>query len=143
MKLTNTKALEIAISILESENTPYDQTIHQYPIEEIAAKLETIKGSMSKKATSKKATEKQEENEKYKELIVEYLKTLNPEEKVPCSQIAEAIPEFANMSNQKVTGLIRGLTESGIVGKEDCKGKKVYFLKTDEAEIETEEEDAE
>jgi len=79
---------------------------------------------LNKKAGSKKMTKTQEANVGIKAQIVEALKGF--ENGATVTEILGASENFAGMSNQKVTALLRQLVESGEVVKTVDK-KKAFF----------------
>ena len=74
---------------------------------------------------SSKPTEKQEANMEIKDTIVDYLGTY--EEGVTVTHLMENVPEFADLSNQKLSALLRQLREEQIVKSEKGKGGVTLF----------------
>ena len=74
---------------------------------------------------SKKPTKAQEENEKYKALILEFL---TDKDGVTCTDILKNIPALSEFSNQKISALLRQLRLAGKVTVEDVKGKSLFRL---------------
>lgn len=74
---------------------------------------------------NKKPTKAQEENEKYKKLILEFLAS---QDGVTCTDIIKTVPEFAEFSNQKVSALMRQLGLAGKVVKGEVKGRAMFYL---------------
>jgi hypothetical protein len=74
---------------------------------------------------SSKPTEKQEANMEIKDTIVEYLGTC--EEGVTVTHLMKNVPEFADLSNQKLSALLRQLREEQIVKSEKGKGGVTLF----------------
>ena len=82
---------------------------------------------LSKKSSSKKPTKVQVENESIKETILEVLGEI-----APATATMIAIDPRVNVSNQKVTALLRQLIESGDVVKATEKGKSLFSLAVEE-----------
>lgn len=83
---------------------------------------------LAKKNSSgeKKMTKTQEENEGFKQSIVDYLATCA--EPVTCATIHKAIPEFGDYSIQKTSALLRQLKLDGKVATSESKGKTLFAL---------------
>jgi hypothetical protein len=82
---------------------------------------------LSRKSSSKKPTKTQVENESIKETILEVLG-----EVAPATATMIAIDPRVNVSNQKVTALLRQLIKSGDVVKATEKGKSLFSLATED-----------
>lgn len=82
---------------------------------------------LSKKSSSKKPTKVQVENESIKNTILEVLGEI-----APATATMIAIDPRVNVSNQKVTALLRQLIESGDVVKATEKGKSLFSLTVEE-----------
>jgi predicted ArsR family transcriptional regulator len=78
---------------------------------------------LSKKSSSKKPTKTQVENEGIKDVILEVLG-----EVAPATATMIATDPRVNVSNQKVSALLRQLIESGDVVKATEKGKSLFSL---------------
>lgn len=78
---------------------------------------------LSKKSSSKKPTKTQVENEGIKDVILEVLG-----EVAPATATMIATDPRVNVSNQKVSALLRQLIESGDVVKVTEKGKSLFSL---------------
>ena len=79
-------------------------------------------------AKSDKPTAKQTENEGYKDAILDYL-TDHSDEKFTITDLWKNIPELAenpNMSNQRISSLVRQLLLENLVVREEIK-RKAYF----------------
>lgn len=74
---------------------------------------------------SSKPTEKQEANMEIKDTIVEYLGSCK--EGVTVTHLMKNVPEFADLSNQKLSALLRQLREEQIVKSEKGKGGVTLF----------------
>ena len=81
--------------------------------------------ALNKKTSSKKPTEVQIANEGLKAKIVEVLSTLG---KGTVSEIMKADAELAELSNQKVTALLRPLVAEGKVVKSVDKKKAIFSI---------------
>ena len=124
-KMTNVKALEMAIKVLSEDN--------QY--NEVVEKLQKMLETANKKVTSRKPTATQAENEVLKKAIVEYLTSTG--EKMTVSEMMKKIPELANLSNQRVTSLVTALyskdhPENRVIERAMDKRKAVFFIPEDE-----------
>lgn len=80
---------------------------------------------LSRKSGSKKPTKTQVENEGIKDTIVEVLGEI-----APATATMIATDPRVNVSNQKVSALLRQLIESGEVVKATDKGKSLFSLAT-------------
>lgn len=110
-KMTNVKAL---IFVKENCELP----------EDVSAKIDAMIVSFEKKAANKKATKTQEENAGIKEVIKSVLTT----EGVTVSEIQTKDAALANLSNQKISALLRQMIESGDVVKTIDKKKSFFSL---------------
>lgn len=128
-KMTNTKALEMAIKAL-SENES---------MKEVVEKLEKMLETTKKKSTTRKPTATQAENEELKKAIVSYLDTTG--KRMTVSEMMKEIPELANLSNQRVTSLVTALyskdhPENRVVERAMDKRKAVFFIpENEESEV--------
>jgi hypothetical protein len=97
----------------------------EFSKEEIVAKLsEMIDGLDKKVAGEKKLTEQQIANLGYKTDILAYLADGQAK---TATEILKGIPTFpADMSNQRVSQLLRQLILDGKVSKETIKGKTLF-----------------
>lgn len=80
---------------------------------------------LSRKSGSKKPTKTQVENEGIKDTIVEVLGEI-----APATATMIATDPRVNVSNQKVSALLRQLIENGDVVKATDKGKSLFSLAT-------------
>ena len=124
-KMTNTKALEMAIKVL-SENESMN---------EVVEKLEKMLETTKKKSTTRKQTATQKENEDLKKAIVSYLDTTG--KRMAVSEMMKEIPELADLSNQRVTSLVTALyskdhPENRVIERSMDKRKAVFFIPEDE-----------
>ena len=112
-KMTYVKALEIAIKAVEDNK-------------EVAEKLEALKESISKKnSAERKPTATQKANEGYKEAILSFMEV---GKKYTISELMKEVVELADLSNQRVSALVRQLKDSGLVERTEEK-RKAYFSK--------------
>lgn len=124
-KMTNTKALEMAIKAL-SENESMN---------EVVEKLEKMLETTKKKSATRKPTATQAENEVLKKAIASYLDTTG--KRMTVSEMMKEIPELADLSNQRVTSLVTALyskdhPENRVIEREMDKRKAVFFIPEDE-----------
>ena len=112
-KMTYVKALEIAMKSVEDNKEVYE-------------KLEALKESISKKnSAERKPTATQKANEGYKEAIISFMEV---GKKYTISELMKSVVEIADLSNQRVSALVRQLKESGLVERTEEK-RKAYFSK--------------
>ena len=99
--------------------------------EEAVDFIEHEVGLLAKKNSgeNKKQTKTQQENEDYKELILEFLATL-PDDKagVTCTEIIKGVTEFESFNPQKISPLVRQLMAADKVTKTEVKGKALFRL---------------
>jgi hypothetical protein len=81
---------------------------------------------LNNKSVNKKPTERQIENEKFKELIFEYF--CHCEGHKTIKEIQAAIPELANLSNQRMTHLLSNMVINGKLEKEYEKKTPYYSI---------------
>ena len=111
-KITNVKALEF---VLANANLP----------KEYAEKIEKMKAQFEKKnSAEKKPTATQVANEGIKNVILETL----GEKSMTITEMQKANSELAELSNQKISALLKQMTENGSVKREEIK-RKAYFSK--------------
>lgn len=117
-KMTYAKALDSVISTLADG--------------EVKDKLVALKNSISKKnSANRKPTATQKANADYKVAI---LNGMESGKAYTISELIKAIPEIAELTNQRVSALVRQMVEAGSVIRSEVK-RKAYFTK---AEVETE-----
>lgn len=121
-KMTNSKALAF---VLGMEGIPSD----------VREKLVNIKASIDKKnSAERKPTATQTENVGLKSAILEGMESGKA---YTIGDLMKAIPELADLTNQRVSALVRQLKDDGLVVREEIK-RKAYFTKvevdTDEVE---------
>ena len=120
-KMTNSKALAF---VLGMEGIP----------SEVREKLVNIKASIDKKnSAERKPTATQTENVGLKSAI---LVGMESGKAYTIGDLMKEIPELADLTNQRVSALVRQLKDEGLVTREEIK-RKAYFTKV-EVETETE-----
>ena len=96
------------------------------------AYLENELALIEKKAANKKSTKTQEENKGIKSVILDTLASIGSG---TITDIQNANSDLAELSNQKVSALVRQLVETGDVVKTTDKKKSIFSLATvDEVE---------
>ena len=112
-KMTYVKALEIAMKAVEDNK-------------EVTEKLTALKESISKKnSAERKPTATQKANEEYKKAILSFMEV---GKKYTISELIKEVVELADLSNQRVSALVRQLKDSGLVERTEEK-RKAYFSK--------------
>ena len=97
--------------------------------QEIREKLEALKASVEKKNSSeRKPTATQTANEGFKEAI---LCNISASEKYTITELIKAVPEIAELSNQRVSAIVRQMVESGSLVREELKRKAYFSLPVD------------
>lgn len=120
-KMTNSKALAF---VLGMEGIPTD----------VREKLVNIKASIDKKnSAERKPTATQTENVGLKVAILEGMESGKA---YTIGDLMKEIPALADLTNQRVSALVRQLKDEGLVTREEIK-RKAYFTKV-EVETETE-----
>ena len=110
-KMTYVKALEIAIANVDGE---------------VKEKLEALKTSIAKKnSAERKPTATQTANAGFKVAILEFLSEGG---KHTITDIMKVCGAVADLSNQRVSAIVRQMIESGDVVREEIK-RKAYFSK--------------
>lgn len=121
-KMTNSKALAF---VLGMEGIPTD----------VREKLVNIKASIDKKnSAERKPTATQTENVGLKVAILEGMESGKA---YTIGDLMKEIPALADLTNQRVSALVRQLKDDGLVVREEIK-RKAYFTKV-EVETDTEE----
>lgn len=116
-KMTNSKALAFVLN-MEGVELPAD----------VREKLTNIKASIDKKnSAERKPTATQTENVGLKSAIVEGMESGKA---YTISELMKAIPELADLTNQRVSALVRQLKDEGKVTREEIK-RKAYFTKVE------------
>lgn len=113
-KMTNVKAIDFVLT--NCSNLP----------EDVVAKLSAMKVSFEKKSSAeRKPTPTQMENQGHKEAI---LNALSSGEKMTITDLMKAVPELGELSNQRVSAIVRQLTLSGEVVRTEDKRKAFFSL---------------
>ena len=111
-KMTNVKALAYVLENCELTT-------------EVKEKLEKMKVQFEKKnSAEKKPTATQIANEGIKNIILETLS----EKSMTITEMQKSNSELAELSNQKISALLKQMTESGSIKREEIK-RKAYFSK--------------
>ena len=119
-KMTYAKALDSVIATLADG--------------EVKEKLVALKASISKKnSANRKPTATQTANEGYKTAI---LNGMESGKAYTITELIKAVPEIAELTNQRVSAIVRQMVEVGSVIRTEEK-RKAYFTK---AEVEVEDE---
>ena len=111
-KMTYVKALEIAIATVDNA--------------EVKDKLTALQASIAKKnSAERKPTATQTANEGFKVAI---LNGMEDGKGYTITDLMKSITEIADLSNQRVSAIVRQMVESGDVIREEIK-RKAYFTK--------------
>ena len=109
-KMTYVKALEIAITTVDNE--------------EVKTKLTALQASIAKKNSAvRKPTATQTANAGFKVAIENGMEL---GKKYTITDLIKNISELADLSNQRVSAIVRQMVESGTVVREEIK-RKAYF----------------
>lgn len=125
-KMTNSKALAHVLTL----ELPAD----------VREKIVNIKASIDKKnSAERKPTATQTENVGLKKAI---LIGMADGKAYTIGDLMKSVPELADLTNQRVSALVRQLKDEGLVTREEIK-RKAYFTKvaTEVEEIEVEDEE--
>ena len=115
-KMTNSKALAF---VLANAELPTD----------VREKIENIKASIDKKnSAERKPTATQTENVGFKTAI---LNGMESGKAYTIGDLMKAIPEIADLTNQRVSAIVRQLKDDGLVIREEGK-RKAYFTKVED-----------
>ena len=115
-KMTNSKALAF---VLANAELPTD----------VREKIENIKASIDKKnSAERKPTATQTENVGFKTAI---LNGMESGKTYTIGDLMKAIPEIADLTNQRVSAIVRQLKDDGLVTREEVK-RKAYFTKVED-----------
>lgn len=126
MKLTKKVALSYAVAVLTDPNLETDAgSEFEFSHGEIVAKLTEMIDGLDKKSTGeKKLTDQQVANLGYKSDILAYLADGQAK---TATEILKEIPTFPkDMSNQRVSQLLRQLILDGKMSKDIVKGKAMF-----------------
>lgn len=114
-KMTNSKALAYVLANCE---VPTD----------VKEKLENIKASIDKKnSAERKPTATQTENAGFKTAILDGMESGKA---YTIGDLMKAIPEISDLTNQRVSAIVRQLKDDGLVIREEIK-RKAYFTKVE------------
>lgn len=109
-KMTYAVAIDFAINAIDNE--------------EVIEKLKALKTQLAKKSSGeRKPTATQKENVGFKEAIT---MALEADKNYTVTDIMKSVPEVANLSNQRVSALVRQLVADGVLVREEIK-RKAYF----------------
>ena len=124
-RITKAMRFEDIKALLNGETVTYGTTVEQ-AVEFIDKEMGLL---ARKNSGDKKSTKTQQENEKYKVLICEFLAN-KPEEKkgYTCTEVIKLVPELNEFSTQKIAPLMRQLENAGKVAREEVKGKTLFHL---------------
>lgn len=130
-KMTKMAALSYAVAAITGEETT--SLLGGFTVEDVVSRLNDMVAQLDKAASEKPLTETQKQNIGYKADI----ETLLSDGKTrTASEILLAVPSFPKeMSNQRVSALLRQLVLDGKVEKEIVKGKS-YFTIVDVCPVE-------
>lgn len=125
-KLTKKVALSYAVAVLSDPNLE-TEAASEFSHAEIVAKLtEMIDGLEKKSGGEKGLTEQQKQNVNFKEDI---LALLADGKARTATEILHEVPTFpAEMTNQRVSQLLRQLWLDGKISKEPVKGKTMFSI---------------
>lgn len=113
-KMTNAKALDFVLT--NCTNLPSD----------VREKIEKMKEQVEKKnSAERKPTATQTANEGFKILIENFLSDGSAH---TVSEIAKGVPELNEVSNQRVSAIIRQMVSDGILMREEVKRKAFFSL---------------
>ena len=116
-KMTYVKALDAAIATLSADQS------------EVKEKLEALKASIAKKnSAERKPTATQTANEGYKEAILDALEVGKG---YTITDLIKGVPALSDLSNQRVSAIVRQMVEAGTLKREEIK-RKAYFSLADE-----------
>lgn len=123
-KMTKMAALSYAVAAITGEETT--SLLGGFTVEDVVSRLNDMVAQLDKAASEKPLTETQKQNIGYKADI----ETLLSDGKTrTASEILLAVPSFPKeMSNQRVSALLRQLVLDGKVEKEIVKGKSYFTI---------------
>ena len=96
-------------------------SLSQAEIEFIDHEIELLE----KKNSNRKPTKAQEENEGYKGAIIE---GMVEGKEYTITDLIKSIPSIADLTNQRVSALVRQLKDEGVVIRKEEKGKAYFSL---------------
>ena len=116
-KITNVKAIDYVIANCEVPT-------------EVKEKLEKMREQFVKKnSAERKPTANQVENQGYKADILAYLSTV---ESATITDLMKGVPSLAELSNQRVSAIVRQMVENGDLQREEIKRKAYFSLPSEE-----------
>ena len=122
-KLTKKVALEIAIAVLNGDS---DGRFAEFSTAEVIAKLSDMIQSLDSKSSDKKLTDQQKQNMGFKGDILAFLADGR---EYTATEILRGVSTFPpEMSNQRVSQLLRQLIIDQQVVKREEKGKSLFSL---------------
>lgn len=125
IRVTKAQRFEDIKALLNGEPVTYGTTT-EIAIGVLDHELELLAKKNS--GGDKKMTPTQQENEGYKEQIMEFLAGLPEDSKgVTCTEILKGVPSLSDFSNQKVSALVRQLKLAGRVTSQEVKGKALFL----------------
>lgn len=93
---------------------------------EVREKLEALKASIAKKnGAERKPTATQTANEDYK---ADILASMEEGKGYTITDLLKSVPSIADLTNQRVSAIVRQMVESGDLQREEIK-RKAYFSK--------------
>ena len=110
-KMTYATAIDFAINAIDNE--------------EVIEKLSALKAQLAKKSSGeRKMTATQKENVGFKDAILNGL----GDGKYTITDLVKSIPAIGELSNQRVSALVRQMVADGLLVREEIK-RKAYFSK--------------
>lgn len=117
-KITNAVALSTAISAIEGISIEHKT--------EVLAKLnKMLEQTVKKNTAERKPTATQTENVGFKTAI---LNGMEVGKQYTITELTKAVPEIANLTNQRVSAIVRQMVEAGQLTRTEEK-RKAYFSK--------------
>ena len=117
-KMTYAQALEMVLN---------GEALNDEAMDKIKALHEQLTKKAANKTKSDKPTKKQVENAEYAEQLLN-LMAAHPDDNLTISEWQEYGEPFSEMSNQKISALLRLLREQGKVIRETVKGKSYFTI---------------
>ena len=120
-KMTYAQAIDFAIDVMNPDVDPEDD---KFNWEEVREKLEALKEQLAKRSTSKTPTKTQKLNEGIMDTIEDALVAVD--KPVTVTELIASDEGLKNLTNQKVSALLRKMVEANRVVK-TIEGKKALF----------------
>ena len=122
-RVTKAQRFEDILAMLNGESVKYGTTV-----KDAEAFINREMELLSKKnaTVSKKQAESRAKDAALKELIVDYLATVDSG--MTCSDIGKSIAELSDFSTSKLSSLCNGLVADGRLVKTSVKGKSIFSL---------------